>query len=46
MEERPRLCVLKELVRRGFEARCVAVRIKKIRRILTKQGGRGITAEL
>ena len=42
LEERPRLCVLKELVRRGFEARCVAVRIKKIRRILTKQGGGGV----
>ena len=26
LEERPRLCVLKELFRGGFEARCVGVR--------------------
>ena len=36
LEERPKLCVLKELVRGEFEARCVGVKIKKIRRILTK----------
>ena len=39
LEEWPKLCVLKELVRGGFEARCVGVRRKKIRRILTKLGG-------
>ena len=36
LEERPKLCVLKELVSGGFEARCVGVRRKKIRRTLTK----------
>ena len=48
VEERPKLCVLKELVSGGFEANCVGVRRKKIRRILTKlrgysraEGGRG-----
>ena len=35
VEERPKLCVLKELVSGGFEANCVGVRRKKIRRILT-----------
>ena len=44
LEEWPKLCVLKELVRGGFEARSVGVRRKKIRRILTKLGGG--TAEL
>ena len=44
MKEQPKLCVLKELVRGGFEARCVGVRRKRIRRILTKL--RGGTAEL
>ena len=44
MEQWPKLRVLKELVRGGFEARCVGVRRKKIRRILTKL--RGGTAEL
>ena len=39
MEVRPKLCVLKELVRGKFEARCVGVRRKNIRRILTKLGG-------
>ena len=39
LEERPKLCVLKELVSGGFEARCVGVRRKKIRRILTKLRG-------
>ena len=39
LEEWPKLCVLKELVRGGFEARSVGVRRKKIRRILTKLGG-------
>ena len=34
LEERPKLCV-----RGGFEARCMVVRRKKIRRILTKLGG-------
>ena len=46
LEEWPKLCVLKELVRGGFEARSVGVRRKKIRRILTKLGGGGGTAEL
>ena len=32
----PKLCVLKELVRGGFEVRCVGVRRKMIRRILKK----------
>ena len=32
LEEWPKLCVLKELVRGGFEARCVGVRRKKIRK--------------
>ena len=36
-EEQPKLCVLKELVRRGFEARYVGVRRKKMRRILMKR---------
>ena len=45
LEERPKLCVLKELVRAGFEARYVGVRRKKIRRILMKVRGWG-TAEL
>ena len=39
LEEQPKLCVLKELVRGGFEARYVGVRRKKIRRILMKQSG-------
>ena len=46
LEEWPKLCVLKELVRGGFEARRVGVRRKKIRRTLTKLGGGGGTAEL
>ena len=41
LEERPKLCVLKELVRGGFEARCVGVKRKQIRRILTKLRRRG-----
>ena len=46
LEERPKLCVLKELVSGGFEARSVGVR-RKMRRILTKlRGGGGGTAEL
>ena len=46
LEEQPRLCVLKQLVRGGFEARCVGVRRKKIRRILTKlRGGEYSRAE-
>ena len=36
---RPKLCVLKEQVSGGFEARCVGVRRKKISRILTKLWG-------
>ena len=44
LEEQPKLCVLKELVRGGFEARCVGVRRRKPRRILMKLTGR--TAEL
>ena len=44
LEERPKLCVLKELMSGGFEARSVGVRRKKMRRILTKL--RGGTAEL
>ena len=40
----PKLCVLKELVGRGFKARCVGVRWKKMRRVLTKL--REGTAEL
>ena len=44
VEERPKLCVLKELVSGGFEGNCVGVR-KKIRRILTKLRGGG-TAQL
>ena len=39
LEERPKLCVLKEQVSGGFEARCVRVRRKKIRRILMKLRG-------
>ncbi len=39
LEERPKLCVLNELVRGGFEARCVGVRRKKIRRILMELRG-------
>ena len=39
MEERPKLCVLKELVSGGFKARSVGVRRKKMRRILTKLKG-------
>ena len=39
LEERPKLCVLKELVSGRFEARCVGVRRKKMRRILTKLKG-------
>ena len=45
LKERPKLCVLKELVRAGFEARCMGVRRKKIGRILMKLRGWG-TAEL
>ena len=41
LEERPKLCVLKELVSGGFEARSVGVRRKKIRRILRKLRGGG-----
>ena len=44
MTDRPKLCVLKELVGRGFKARCVGVRRKKMRRVLTKL--RGGTEEL
>ena len=44
LEEWPKLCVLKELVSEGFEARCVGMRRKKIRRTLTKL--REGTAEL
>ena len=44
LEERPKLCVLKELVRGGFKSRRVGVRRKKTKRILTKL--RGGTAEL
>ena len=40
----PKLCVLKELMRRAFKARCVGVSRKKMRRVLTKL--RGGTAEL
>ena len=36
LEERQKLGVLNELVRGGFEARCVGVRRKKIKRTLTK----------
>ena len=32
LDDWPKLCVLKELVRRGFEARSVGVRRKMIRR--------------
>ena len=32
MEERQKLCVLNELVRGGFEARCVGVRRKKFKK--------------
>ena len=39
-----KLSVLQELVGRGFKARCVGVRWKKMRRVLTKL--RGGTAEL
>ena len=39
LEERPKLCVLKELVSGGFEVRCVGVRRKKIRRVLTQLSG-------
>ena len=39
LEERSKLCVLKELVSGGFEARCVGVRRKKMRRILRKLKG-------
>ena len=39
LEERPKLCVLKELVSGGFGARSVGVRREKMRRILTKVGG-------
>ena len=39
LEERSKLCVLKELVSVGFEARSVGVRRKKMRRILTKLRG-------
>ena len=44
LTDRPKLCVLKELVGRGFKARCVGVRRKKMRRVLTKL--RGGTEEL
>ena len=44
LKDRPKLCVLKELVVRGFKARCVGVKSKKMRRVLTKL--RGGTAEL
>ena len=40
LEERPKPCVLKELVSGGFEARSVGVR-RKMRRILTKLRGGG-----
>ena len=43
LTDRPKLCVLKELMGRGFEARCVEVR-RKMRRVMTKL--RGGTAEL
>ena len=39
LEEQPKLCVLKELVSRGFEGRSVGVRRKKMRKILTKLRG-------
>ena len=39
LEERSKLCVLKELVSGGVEARSVGVRRKKMRRILTKLRG-------
>ena len=39
LEERPKLCGLKELVSGGFEARSVGVRRKKMRRILKKLRG-------
>ena len=41
LEEWPKLCVLKDLVSGGFEARSVGVRRKKMRRILMKlrEGG-------
>ena len=41
LEEQPKLCVLKELVSGGFEARSVGGRRKKMRRILTKLRGGG-----
>ena len=44
LTDRPKLCVLKELVGRGFKARYVGVRRKKMRRVLMKL--RGGTAEL
>ena len=48
LEKRSKLCVLKKLVSGGFEARCVGVGRKMIRRILMKlaKGGGGGTAEL
>ena len=44
LKDQPKLCVLKELVGRGFKVRCMGVRRKKMRRVLTKL--RGGTAEL
>ena len=38
LTDQPKLCVLKELVGRGFKARCVGVRRKKMRRVLMKLG--------
>ena len=39
LEEWPKLRVLKELVGRGFDARCVGVRRKKMREVLAKLRG-------
>ena len=44
LTDRSKLSVLKKLVGRGFKARCVGVRRKKMRRVLTKL--KGGTAEL
>ena len=44
LTDRPKLCVLKEPVGKGFKARYVGVRRKKMRRVLTKL--RGGKAEL
>ena len=43
LEERPKLCMVKELDSGGLEATCVGVRRKKIRKT---DGGKGGTAEL